>query len=116
MKSAKAERILSLLPGRELAEVRKLARYEPDVAGGLMTQECLVYEARARVAEVVERGDEVVVRADPGRGASWIAVVPAGTSARTRCRCASGGRCFISEAYNSSCTRMRFQMTCVVDR
>jgi ABC-type molybdate transport system ATPase subunit len=26
------------------------------------------------VAEVVERGDEVLVRADPGHGASWIAV------------------------------------------
>jgi magnesium transporter len=54
MKSAKAERILSLLPGRELAEVRKLARYEPDVAGGLMVTEVLSYAEGFTVQQVID--------------------------------------------------------------
>jgi magnesium transporter len=54
MKRSKAERILSLLPGREIAEVRNLARYEPDVAGGLMETEILSYAESFSVQDVID--------------------------------------------------------------
>ena len=49
-----ADRILELLPEREMDDVRALARYEPDVAGGLMATEILHYPETATVQSVVE--------------------------------------------------------------
>ena len=54
MKPATAERILGLLPKREIDEVRMLARYEPDVAGGLMETEILSYPESSTVQHVVD--------------------------------------------------------------
>jgi magnesium transporter len=54
MKPVTAERILALLPEREIDEVRKLARYEPDVAGGLMETEILSYSESSTVQHVID--------------------------------------------------------------
>lgn len=54
MKPAVAERILALLPKREEDTVRTLARYAPDVAGGLMVTEILQFPATATVQHVVD--------------------------------------------------------------
>jgi magnesium transporter len=54
MKPATAERILGLLPKREIDEVRMLARYEPDVAGGLMETEILSYPESSTVQHVID--------------------------------------------------------------
>ena len=54
MKPAAAERILSLLPRQELADLRVLAKYSPDVAGGLMVTEFLQFPEAATVQQVVD--------------------------------------------------------------
>ncbi|MGD9252938.1 MAG: magnesium transporter [Holophagae bacterium] len=54
MKPAAAERILAELPTRETEDVRSLARYEPDVAGGLMVTEILSFPEMATVQKVVD--------------------------------------------------------------
>jgi magnesium transporter len=54
LKPATADRILALLPEWEMDEVRALARYAPDVAGGLMVTEILSYPATATVQHVVD--------------------------------------------------------------
>jgi len=53
LKSGTAERILELLPKREMDDVRALARYAPDVAGGLMATEILYFPRDASVHQVV---------------------------------------------------------------
>ena len=54
LKPGTAEKILALLPGRETEEVRALARYAPDVAGGLMATEILRYSEGKTVQHVVD--------------------------------------------------------------
>jgi magnesium transporter len=54
LKPGTAERILALLPEREMDDVRALARYAPDVAGGLMVTEILSYPETATVQHVVD--------------------------------------------------------------
>jgi magnesium transporter len=54
LKPGAAERILALLPEREMDDVRALARYAPDVAGGLMVTEILSYPETATVQHVVD--------------------------------------------------------------
>ena len=54
LKPSVADRILELLPEREMDDVRALARYQPDVAGGLMATEILHYPETATVQQVVE--------------------------------------------------------------
>jgi len=54
LKSGTAERILELLPDRETEELRALARYAPDTAGGLMATEILRYREDATVQHVVD--------------------------------------------------------------
>jgi magnesium transporter len=54
LKPDDADRILELLPDREMDDVRALARYESDVAGGLMATEILQYPETATVQHVVE--------------------------------------------------------------
>lgn len=54
LKPGTAERILALLPEREMDEVRALARYAPDVAGGLMVTEILSYAETVTVQHVVD--------------------------------------------------------------
>jgi magnesium transporter len=54
MKPAAAEHILAELPKREMDEVRSLARYEPDVAGGLMVTEILSFPDTVTVQHVVD--------------------------------------------------------------
>jgi len=49
-----AEAILSELPTQEASQVRKLSRYDDDVAGGLMVTEFLAYPENATVADVVD--------------------------------------------------------------
>jgi magnesium transporter len=50
----RAEAILGAMPTEEARTTRALRQYAPDVAGGLMTTECLVYPASATVDQVVE--------------------------------------------------------------
>ncbi len=54
LKPGTADRILALLPKREVDDVRALARYAPDVAGGLMVTEILHYPESATVQQVVD--------------------------------------------------------------
>jgi magnesium transporter len=54
MKPAAAERVLARLSDRETSEVEALARYAPDVAGGLMVTEILRYSEGATVQHVVD--------------------------------------------------------------
>jgi magnesium transporter len=54
MKPAVAERVLALLPQREIDDVQSLARYAPDVAGGLMATEILSYPESFTVQQVVD--------------------------------------------------------------
>lgn len=54
MKPAAAEKVLELLSDRETDEVKTLARYDSDVAGGLMVTEILSYAEPTTVGEVVE--------------------------------------------------------------
>jgi len=54
LKSGTAEQILALLPEREMDDVRALAKYAPDVAGGLMATEILQFPVTASVQQVVE--------------------------------------------------------------
>ncbi len=54
LKPGAADRILALLPEREVDDVRALARYAPDVAGGLMVTEILSYPETATVQHVVD--------------------------------------------------------------
>ncbi len=54
LKPDMAEKILELLPPRETDDVRALARYAPDVAGGLMATEILRYSERETVQHVVD--------------------------------------------------------------
>jgi magnesium transporter len=54
MKPAAAERVLVFLPKREIDEVRMLARYETDVAGGLMETEILSYSESSTVQHVID--------------------------------------------------------------
>lgn len=54
LKPEVADRILALLPEREMDDVRALARYEADVAGGLMVTEILHYPETVTVQHVVE--------------------------------------------------------------
>ncbi len=54
MKPGTAQRILALLPEREMDDVLALARYAPDVAGGLMVTEILSYPETATVQNVVD--------------------------------------------------------------
>ena len=53
LKAGTAARILELLPEREVEEVRALARYAPDVAGGLMATEILHYPKTATVQHLI---------------------------------------------------------------
>jgi magnesium transporter len=52
MRPKKAERILKYLPIREIDNLRALARYAPDVAGGLMVTEVLSYLDTSTVQQV----------------------------------------------------------------
>ncbi len=54
LKRGTAEQILALLPEREMDDVRALAKYAPDVAGGLMATEILQFPVTASVQQVVE--------------------------------------------------------------
>ena len=54
MKPAAAEKILGLLSDRETDDVKALARYDSDVAGGLMVTEILSYSESTTVGEVVD--------------------------------------------------------------
>lgn len=54
MKPAAADRILALLPEKELDDVRTLARYSPEVAGGLMVTEILQFPQTTTVGRVVD--------------------------------------------------------------
>ena len=54
MKPAPAERILAQLPERELEDVRALAQYSPEVAGGIMVTEILRFPESATVKQVVD--------------------------------------------------------------
>ncbi len=54
MKPTLAKRILAHLPKRELADVRALARYSPEVAGGIMETEILRFPVSATVRQVVD--------------------------------------------------------------
>ena len=54
LKPGAADRILALLPEREMDDVRALARFAPDVAGGLMVTEILSYPETATVQNVVD--------------------------------------------------------------
>jgi magnesium transporter len=54
MKPGAAERILAELPTPEMDHVRSLARYDDDVAGGLMVTEVLSFPESVTVAQVVE--------------------------------------------------------------
>jgi len=54
MKPAPAERILALLSNGEENDVRTLAGYAPDVAGGLMVTEILHYPETATVQHVID--------------------------------------------------------------
>lgn len=54
MKPNAAERILELMPKREMNDIQALARYAPDVAGGLMATEILSYNETDTVEHVVE--------------------------------------------------------------
>ena len=54
MKPAAAKRILDKLPEREMSDVQALARYAPDVAGGLMATEILQYSEISTVQEIVD--------------------------------------------------------------
>jgi len=48
-----AEAILEVMDPEEAAEARRLLDYDPDVAGGLMITEYLVYPAKTTVGEVI---------------------------------------------------------------
>ena len=54
MKPAAAERVLELLPSREVNDVRTLARYDADVAGGLMVTEILDFPLTETVQGVID--------------------------------------------------------------
>ena len=54
MKPAPAARILAQLPERELEDVRALAQYSPEVAGGIMVTEILRFPESATVKQVVD--------------------------------------------------------------
>ena len=54
LKPRTAERILERLPQRERIDVRTMAGYEPDVAGGLTATEVLSYPESATVRHVVD--------------------------------------------------------------
>jgi magnesium transporter len=54
LKPRAAERILGMLPKGEMDDVRTLASYDPDVAGGLMVTEILHYPTTATVQQVVD--------------------------------------------------------------
>jgi magnesium transporter len=54
LKPRAAKRILEMLPKGEMDEVRNLASYDPDVAGGLMVTEILHYPTTATIRQVVD--------------------------------------------------------------
>ena len=54
MTRSRAESILSLLPRNDAAEVRELLRYDPDTAGGIMTNDFIQIQPEMTVEEVRE--------------------------------------------------------------
>ncbi len=54
MTRSRAESILSLLPREDAVEVRELLRYEPDTAGGIMTNDFVSIRPETKVDEVRE--------------------------------------------------------------
>ncbi|MGB8435399.1 MAG: hypothetical protein WCE38_14165 [Burkholderiales bacterium] len=56
-----AEAILAEMAPEDAADVRRLIRYDPDVAGGLMSTDCLAYGETALVGDVI---DDLGKRAD----------------------------------------------------
>ncbi|MCB1606684.1 MAG: magnesium transporter [Xanthomonadales bacterium] len=51
--AADAELILNQMDSEDAAAIRKLARYDEDVAGGLMTPDCLKFHESQTVADVI---------------------------------------------------------------